>query len=55
MQDNKPLTSDPHDTLTAPPKKAAYIPPYVTQLSPTNHTANKVVFYVRETSDWGPS
>ena len=53
MQDNKLLTSDPHDTLHPP--KAPYIPPYVTQLSPANHTANKQVFYRYETSDWGPS
>jgi hypothetical protein len=40
MQDNKPLTSDPHDTLTAPPK-ATYIPPHVTQLTTNPHTSGK--------------
>ena len=45
MQDNKPLTSDPHDTL---PPKTPYIPPYVTKLTTNPNTSGKTNAHITE-------
>ncbi len=46
MQDNKPITSDPHDTL--PPQKSPYIPPYVTKLTTNPDTSGKSYAFIIE-------
>jgi hypothetical protein len=51
MQDNKPITSDPHDALTASPK-TPYIPPYVTKLTTNPNTSGKPSRYYSEVGSY---